>query len=64
LAADGNGNGIIDAGDYNIWKMHFGEHLGSGTGASANGAVPEPSTLLLLLSGTLTMCCRRRLLMS
>jgi fibronectin-binding autotransporter adhesin len=58
LAADGNGNGSIDAGDYTIWTTNFGNH--SGAGASSNSAVPEPTTLSMLLAGILTICCRRR----
>jgi hypothetical protein len=38
---DANGSGAVDAADLAVWKSHFG-------GASA-GAVPEPSTALLLL---------------
>jgi hypothetical protein len=57
LAADGNGNGIIDAGDNDVWKSNFGNH--SGLGASANAAVPEPLTLLLLLVGIPTICASR-----
>ena len=45
----------IDSGDYDVWKSNFGNH--SGSGASANAAVPEPATLWLLLAGILTMCC-------
>ena len=61
LAADGDQNGTVDAGDYGVWKMHFGQSIpGSGAGTSANTAVPEPVTLLILLTGILTMCCRRR----
>ena len=60
LAADGNGDHAITQADYDLWKMHFGESApGSGAGASANAAVPEPATLLLLFSGTLTICSRR-----
>ena len=58
LAADGNGNGTVDYGDYEVWKSNFGNQLGSGAGASAG--VPEPSTLLMLLVGMMTLCCRRR----
>ena len=58
LAADGDRNGTIDAADYDIWKMHFGYHAGSG--ASASTAVPEPTTLVLLLTGILTLCSYRR----
>ena len=49
LPADGNGNNQIDAGDYDVWRAHFGETAGSGAGASANAAVPEPATLVLLM---------------
>jgi hypothetical protein len=57
LAADGNGNGSIDSGDYDVWKSNFGSHAGSG--ASANAAVPEPATLVLLLAGIMTTCASR-----
>ena len=38
--ADGNGNGVVDAADYTVWRNHFG--VGPGSGQAAN--VPEPST--------------------
>ncbi|MEX2307487.1 MAG: hypothetical protein WD738_07845 [Pirellulales bacterium] len=49
LAADGDASGTIAAGDYDVWKMHFGETAGSGSGAtgSASAAVPEPASLVL-----------------
>ena len=60
LAADGNGSGAIDAGDYDVWRAHFGQMAGSSAGASANAAVLEPGTLVLLLVGMLAMCsCHR-----
>jgi hypothetical protein len=59
LAADGNINGVIDAGDYIVWKSHFGTHAGSGAGGSTTTAVPEPTTLLMLLVG-MPIFCRRR----
>lgn len=58
LAADGNGNGIIDSGDYGIWTSNFGNHAGSGSGATA--AVPEPATVELLIVGMLGMVSLRR----
>jgi formylglycine-generating enzyme len=58
LTADGNNNGVVDAGDYDVWKANFGNH--SGAGASANAAVPEPSTLVLLIVAAAGWCLRRR----
>jgi hypothetical protein len=53
-SADGNSNGIIDLGDYVVWR----KQTASGGGGSTSGApahaseatsgVPEPSSLLLL----------------
>jgi len=60
LAADGDGNGVVDSGDYDVWKTNFGQHAGSGTGASANAAVPEPSTWALLMFGAAGSRLRRR----
>jgi PEP-CTERM motif len=58
LAADGNQDGIVDLIDLQFWKDSWLNQ--SGSGASVNVAAPEPSTLLLLVSGILTMCSRRR----
>jgi probable HAF family extracellular repeat protein len=40
--------------DYDVWKSHFGQSLGSGAigSASALPAIPEPTSLALLLSIT------------
>jgi len=72
LPGDYNRNGTVDAGDYVIWRKglgstsnqnhyivwrdHFGQTAGSGTGVSANGAVPEPAALMLLIIGRLMLC--------
>lgn len=58
LAADGSGNGTVDQADYDVWKSNFGNH--SGSGASTNAAVPEPTTLLLLVFAVASWCHRRR----
>jgi len=50
--ADGDKSGEVDPGDYDHWKAHFGEVVPLDAGGQA-GAVPEPSTILLLLSGLL-----------
>jgi hypothetical protein len=46
---DGNGDGVIDAADYTVWRDHLGMTTGSGAGAI--GTVPEPATLVLLAIG-------------
>ena len=45
--ADGNGNGIVDAADYTVWRDHLGQSAGAGSFAAV--AVPEPSSLMLLV---------------
>jgi sugar lactone lactonase YvrE len=46
--ADGNGDGIVDAADYTIWRDHFAPAAGGG----AASAVPEPATVALLVLGS------------
>ena len=58
--ADGNGSGTIDPGDYSLWRGNFGQSAGPGAGAGANAAVPEPTSLALLLLGMLAMSSRCR----
>jgi T5SS/PEP-CTERM-associated repeat protein len=60
LAADGNANNEVDQLDYNVWRAHFGQPAGSGAAASANAAVPEPATSVLLMLAAAGLCLRRR----
>jgi hypothetical protein len=47
---DANGDGNVNSTDYNLWRASFGLAAGSGAGSLAGGAVPEPSTGLLLVA--------------
>ena len=58
LAADANRDGSVTTDDYNIWRSHFGAVANSGFGASS--AVPEPTTIVSLLSAILAMLSLRR----
>jgi hypothetical protein len=75
LAGDFNNDGRIDAADYvvwrkglgttytqndyDLWRAHFGPLAGSGSGAIANAAVPEPTTLALLMFAAIGLCLRK-----
>ena len=53
--------GTIGASQYTTWRTHFGQPPGSGSGAVASAAIPEPTTLMLLMLGTSFSClCRLR----
>lgn len=75
IPGDYNGNGTVDAADYvtwrkglgttytqndyDVWRAHFGQTAGSGSGAIANADVPEPDSLLLLMLTTRGWSFRR-----
>jgi hypothetical protein len=40
------------------WAPTFGESASSGSGASANGAVPEPTTAVMLMFAAAGLCIR------
>ena len=54
LDADGNHNGVVDAGDYTIWRDHLGEGI---LGAGSLASVPEPTTMWIIVTGA--MCAGR-----
>jgi hypothetical protein len=51
--------GTIGAAQFSQWRAHFGQTAGSGAGALANAAVPEPATLLLIMFAASGWCLRR-----
>ncbi len=76
IPGDYNNDGTVDAADYivwrkglgttyrqsdyDVWRANFGQTAGSGAGAVANVAVPEPASIALLIMGSLATCFRRR----
>jgi hypothetical protein len=72
LLGDYNGDGTVDAADYVVWRKtdgtaagysawrtNFGAMAASGSVASENAAVPESTTIGMLIVGMLAMCYRR-----
>jgi hypothetical protein len=60
--ADGVPDGVIDQQDYEFWKQHFGENVSGGAGAGSIAAVvPEPSAMLLMLTGLLAVTMYRKI---
>jgi hypothetical protein len=66
-AADGSGptvgtpDGVVDQLDYDFWKSLYGDVApGAGGGSLTGTSVPEPATLVLLLSGLLALASHRR----
>lgn len=56
----GDGLNGVDAADFTRWKQHYGDSSsGSGSGADANAAVPEPATWLLLIYAVAGWSLRR-----
>jgi hypothetical protein len=59
LVNEGASPGVVDAADYDFWRARFGATSGPGAGASA-GAVPEPTTGLMLVILSVFCVTRRR----
>jgi fibronectin-binding autotransporter adhesin len=71
VLGDYNHNNVVDAADYvvwrkglgttytqndyNIWRAHFDQFAGSGLGALASAAVPEPQAGILVLIGIVSV---------
>jgi len=52
--------GVIGPAQYNTWQVNFGSTAGSASGSYANGTVPEPATVSLLIFAAAGVCLRRR----
>jgi hypothetical protein len=52
---------IYTQADYDVWRAQYGRTPGSGAGVGLDGAspVPEPSTLILIIAGSLALTARR-----
>jgi hypothetical protein len=64
LPADGNGNGVVDAADYVIFRNNEGASVHSGAGGGATAAVPEPSAAAIIVASLVllpVLTCRRQL---
>jgi hypothetical protein len=82
IAGDFNGDGSVDAADYivwrqgldttytlddyNVWRAHFGQTVGSGKAlaaeslARAEAAIPEPGALRLVTLGAAIIALKKR----
>ena len=59
LPNDTTGVAIGDS-QYNLWRSNFGNHSGAGSGLGSGSAVPEPTTIGMLLLGLVAMAARRK----
>ena len=55
---DADGEGDVDGGDFLVWQREFGKTTGSG---SLSSSVPEPSSIVLLLTFTVLALARCRM---
>ncbi|HEX4412565.1 MAG TPA: autotransporter-associated beta strand repeat-containing protein, partial [Lacipirellulaceae bacterium] len=58
LPNDTTGVAIGDS-QYNLWRGNFGNHSGAGSSLGSGSAVPEPTTIAMLLFGLVALVPRR-----
>jgi hypothetical protein len=51
---DANGDGVIDAADYTLWRDQLGI-ISPGAAARSGSVVPEPSSLVLIIAGVVSL---------
>lgn len=59
MSTDGNGNDVVDSGDFDTWRSHFGETAGGGAMAGVNATVPEPAATMMLVLAVVWACLQR-----
>jgi hypothetical protein len=60
LANDGGLGTPIGPAHFNLWRANFGNPPGAGSGGLEGAAVPEPATLMLLVTAVLFCGWRKR----
>jgi hypothetical protein len=51
----------VNTADYTLWRSHFGNPMGAGSGANlSTSTVPEPTACVLLAIGALLSVAPRR----
>lgn len=60
LAADGDHNNVVDEADYVLWRNNLGATVHTSSGAGAESAVPESSTLLYAFAAGLAVVASTR----
>jgi hypothetical protein len=59
LTADGNGDQTVDHLDYELWRANFGQTANGGLAAASHATVPEPCTMLLVMTTSIGVVCYR-----
>jgi hypothetical protein len=59
VEVDGDHSGRVDDGDLGVWRQHYGGGQAGAGALVSGGAVPEPATLVLLLTALAVASIRR-----